>query len=316
MNTALRTLATAAAIALPALYATDARADCSVKIRDLRQVAFGGHDGRGYEVFDRNQHSEVVEFTVERISGSCAVHVGFSAGQSNSFDSRRLTSRGDVLYYQLDKTVGATGGLKDMPFASEEETFSGFLAPGQDSLAFRFVFLIPLLQIVPPGTYQDMVMVRVYEGTLQSPQLHDQQQLQLSARVPTLTEFCLGDTVVFEAGYQNACVNFGDIRTGAERELMLHARSNAGYRITLRSKNGGALRIADPEDTSEIPYTLQVDGQPISLTGKQPVTAAQGNGLTSAFGTEHHLRFKVGDVSAASAGDYEDVIEITQYPER
>ena len=256
------------------------------------------------------------QFAVERISGSCTVRVGFSAGRSGSFDARTLSSRGNLLHYHLDKSVAASSPLNDVPFASEEETFSALIGPGHESATFRFMFLIPFQQIVPPGSYQDTVLVRAYEGTLQAPLLRDQAQLQLSARVPALAEFCLGETVVFEAGYHNACIDFGDIQAGAARELMLHARSNSGYRITLRSKNRGVLRIVDPQDASEIPYTLQVDGQTLPLAGTQPVTAARGDGLTSAFGTEHRLRFKIGDVGAASAGDYKDVIEITQYPER
>ncbi len=304
------------AVALAAVAGREAVAQCDIKIRDLQQVTFSGHGGAGYEVFRSEQYAEAFAFTIERRSGSCEFFVGLSAGQSGSFDRRLLLSGGNVLGYQLYKTVGAARTLKDLPAASADELLSGSVAPGQDQVNLTAVFMIPFQQVVPPGTYRDTVMVRLYEGTPQLPQLRDQKQLRLSATVPATAEFCLGDVAIFEAGYRNACIDFGPLVKGAVRELTLRARSNAGYRITMRSQNGGALRILDPQDTSTIPYMLQVNGQPVPLDGKKAATALQADGLTSAFGAEHRLRFTIGETAGAAAGAYQDVIEVTLYAGR
>lgn len=292
----------------------EARADCSLKITNLKQLNFSGHFGRGYEVFDRDQHAEAAQVTIERKSGSCAFVVGFSAG-GGSFAQRRLKAGGNVLNYQLYKDAGGSRVLKDIPAAGSEEVFSGVLAPGQDSVTFQFVFLIPLQQIVPPGTYGDTVMVKVYEGSLQSAQLRDQEQLKLSASVPTVAEFTLGDTVTFEQLVSDVCVDFGPLAPGVNRDLKLRARSNSGYRITLRSVNGGVMRLADPRDTSEVPYNLEVDCRPVPL-GSHAATAIEQAGVTSAAGREHALKFTIGMFDNASAGLYRDVIVVTMYPSR
>lgn len=293
-----------------------ALAACDLAITNLRQLDFTGHTGQGYEVFDKDQHSDVGEVTIERRSGNCSFIVGFSAGASGAFDARRLGYGGNVLGYQLYKTAAGGSALKDIPTANESEVFTGSLSPGQGPVTFQFHYLIPLQQIVPPGTYQDTVTVRVYEGTLQKNTLVNQGTLSLSARVPAVAEFCFGNEPIFEAAYRNACVDFGELRRAQVQSLMLHARSNTGYRITMRSPNGGALRNLDPSDPDTIPYTMQIDGAVVSLAGAVAVPALSGSGVTSAQGTEHTLTFTIGDMKGASAGSYQDVIEVTMYPSR
>ena len=258
----------------------------------------------------------MVEFAVERTQGSCSFFVGFTTGQSNNFGSRQLTYAGNVLRYQLYPTASASSVLKDVPLAGNDEVLSGSVSPQQTRVTFQVVFLVPFQQIVPPGSYRDSVSVKVYEGTLQSPQLRAQSQLDLSVNVPTSAEFCLGTAVIFEAGYRNTCPQVGELTKGQVREVLMHTRSNSGYRVTLRSQNGGVMRNLDPLDNSTIPYDLTVDGQGVSLAGSQTVAAFQRMGLTSAFGDEHRLRFTIGQVDNASAGSYQDVIEITMYSDR
>lgn len=86
--------------------------------------------------------------------------------------------------------------------------------------------------------------------------------------------------------------------------------------IETDSQGGGALRILDALDTSEIPYTLHADGESVPLDGRTAVTALQAAGLTPAFGKEHRLRFTIGETAGAAAGAYQDVIEVTLYPGR
>lgn len=296
--------------------ASPALADCKLKITNLKTVDFHGPAGHGYEVFHGEQHSEAVEFKVERKSGSCSFIVGFSRGNGGPLTDRRLSFGGNSLRYQLYKNLSATQILKDVPLANTDEVLSGTLSSSQDSVSFQFYFAIPFLQIVPPGTYRDTVRVSVYEGTVQSAQLRDQEQLRLEARVPTTAEFGFGGSHHFEPGDRAAKVDFDNLSVGAVRQMHLHARSNSGYRITLRSVNGGVLKNSAPRDDSRVPYTLQVDGAPVALGGSAPVTVIGRSGLTSELGTEHHLRFSLGDISDAGPGTYEDVIQVTLFPAR
>jgi spore coat protein U-like protein len=158
--------------------------------------------------------------------------------------------------------------------------------------------------------------VSVYEGSLQSAKLRDQEQLVLSAPVPTTAEFVMGDTVDFDSGYRNAAVYFGEFFSGSTRDLKLHARSNAGYRVTLRSYNASKMRNLDLRERDEIAYTLSIDGASVSLADGTTVTAMQRSGTTPGLGNEHNLRFRVGDLGNAGAGTYIDVIQVTLYPSR
>lgn len=315
MTARLKLLFHAAVGAFLLLQAGTAWAACDLKIKDLRKVSFQGYGGRGYEVFDHRQYAKTVEFTVENKNGACNFFVGFSAGGS-TFGARKLTSGGRALTYQLYRGASAADVLKDYPIAASEEVLSGAVGPGERSVTFQFVFLIPFEQMVPPGTFSDSVVVSAYEGTVQSATLHDQKSLDLSTEVLPTAEFCLGDTIAFEAGYRNSCVDFGRLEAGKVQELMMHVRANTGFRMTFRSQNGGVLQSLDPRDDSRVPYRFMIDGREVSLGGNQSVTGLQGAGLTSAFGNPHRLRFIIGDLKDASAGDYQDIIELTLYPQR
>ncbi len=295
-------------------FSSSAYADCKLKITNLKTATFSGHAGNGYEVFDRDQHSELIEFKVERQSGSCSFVVGFSIGNGSSYGGRYLSHGGSQLRYQLYKDVGATQILKDVPAANSDEVLSGTLLAGQTSATFQIYFVIPLLQIVPPSTYLDSIRISVYEGTVQSNQLRDQEQLRLSAFVPATAEFSLGDSVGFDAAYRSACVDFGILVKGVTRDLKMHVRSNAGYRVLIRSSNAGNLKAQDPRDSSLIPYSLSIDGVSVPLDKTGAITALQRYGLTSELGDEHILRFTIGDLSSAGPCDYLDVIQVTLFP--
>lgn len=298
------------------LHAGPAWAECDLSIKGIKKVSFGGQAGQGYEVFNHQQFGETVEFTVENNDGACNFFVGFSAGGGSNFSARKMAARGRTLAYQLYSSVNASEVLKDYPLADGGEVLSGSVGPGQRSVTFRFFFLIPFEQVVPPGAYSDTVVMRAYEGTAQSASLRDQKSLDLSAEVQPTAEFCLGDTIVFTAGYRNSCVDFGNLEVGKVQELMMHVRTNTGFRITFRSQNGGALESLDPRDDSRIRYRFTINGGEVLLSGKQAVVGLQGGGLTSAFGMQHQLRFVIGDLGGASAGEYRDIIEITLYPQR
>ncbi|MBU6445015.1 MAG: spore coat protein U domain-containing protein [Alphaproteobacteria bacterium] len=286
---------------------------CGLKIADLSNTHFLGKSGLGYEVFDRTQYIEVINFTVEAARGTCPFVIGFSAGSSNAFDDRQLTAGGSMLHYQLFRDAAGTQILEDIPLASESGVLTGVASAGAPPQTLHAVFAIPSLQVVPPGNYTDRIVVSAYEGTLADPVLRDQEKLTLSASVQSTTEFCLGDAVNFDPTYRTTCVEIGELEAGKVETVRLRARSNAGYTITLTSQNGGALQNLAPGDSSRIPYVLDVDGRTASLAGKKPVDIANGYGLTSPLGDEHLLRFTIGDTRDASSGQYEDTIEVTMY---
>lgn len=298
-----------------AVSGVHAAPSCGLKITDLSNTHFLGKSGLGYEVFDRSQYIEVIDFTVEAMHGSCPFVIGFSAGSSNAFDDRELTAGGSMLHYQLFREAAGTQVLEDIPLASESGVLTGVVSAGAPQ-TLHAVFAIPSLQVVPPGNYTDRIVLSAYQGTLADSVLRDQEKLTLSANVQTTTEFCLGNTVNFDPTYRTTCVEVGELETGKVETVRLRARSNAGYTITLASQNSGALRNLAPGDDNRIAYVLDVDGRTTSLASKKPTDIADGYGLTSPLGDEHLLRFTIGDTRDASAGQYEDTIEVTMYSRR
>jgi spore coat protein U-like protein len=87
-------------------------------------------------------------------------------------------------------------------------------------------------------------------------------------------------------------------------------RANVSYDISISSANEGNMAHTDPSDGSLVPYDLRIDAGSVDLSGG-PVTVATGTGPTAGTGERYELELQVGDPGAASAGTYEDMLQVT-----
>jgi hypothetical protein len=132
-------------------------------------------------------------------------------------------------------------------------------------------------------------------------------EMSLVADVPAIL-----NVELIAAGYRQplaaggAMLDFGAVASGASRDVDIEVRSNTRVQLSV-SRNWGELRLIGRAGFA-IPYTLQLDGQPLADDLPHAL---------SAEGELAHARLSVllGDVERRAAGVYEDTLTVIVAPE-
>lgn len=114
----------------------------------------------------------------------------------------------------------------------------------------------------------------------------------------------LSGAYTLEEGY--ARIDLGELRRGrAAVPLALRVESTGRYTITVTSTNSGRLRLGGSEWF--IPYSLEIGGDSVELSGSTMVSSPSGTGVRQ---DSLPIYFFVGDTSNRRAGTYSDVISV------
>lgn len=293
------------ALLVAAAFAAPASAVCDISLTNVSRIQFAGT--YAYDVFNAVETSQVVPFSVRhKKSDACSYFVTFSTGGAGTYN-RRLAASGLYLPYQLTTFPGGTV-LKAMPVVSAGEVIAGTFTTVAETQAKSYLATIPALNVVVPNYYSDVVVIRLYEGTLANYVERDSASIQVSANVARRVELCVGCTNVFDPGAFSHTLNFGTLEKAEFLSGTVRVRSNSGYQVTLSSANRGLLRNTTLFTT--VPYTFTVDGATVSLANKN-VLLPPVAGVTPVQGRSHEFGVRIGDVTDADPGDYEDDITIT-----
>jgi len=303
----------AVALTAAAVGATPAAA-CSLSIAEVTSTTWTGNRGQGYDVFDTRRQAQAVTFRVRSPDGGCQF---FSTVAPVSTEGGNGRLRGGVksLQYSVSKDASGSQPLKPLTQAVDAETFAATAASGGGMVSFQFALALPSQQVVPPGQYRDDLEISAYEGTLANPILRDRRRVAVIVPVPAVAELSFSEGGSFDPNFGSFTVNFRSLRAGMQQVVRLKARSNAGYRINFRSING-VLRHIDPSDDSVVPYTMTIDGATVPLRRNVPTQAILNSGATGPEGRQHIIDFIIGDIGNASAGDYNDTIDLTVFTQQ
>lgn len=236
---------------------------------------------------------------------------GFSAGASGDYDNRELTGPGGTtLSYQLLDSVATGTVVKDLDGQADGSALIVVTTSG-GSATEPFDFIVYQGQLVPPGSYADLVTLSAYRGNDGGGGLEDTATMPISVIVNAYVSLSVvGVGGAFDAAQDTAVVDFGPLTQGTLRELDLLVRANVDYAVGVESSNAGALALVAPSDGSTVPYAFLVDGITVPLgTGQTQV--ASGSGPTSLAGDRYRLGFEIGDPAGATSGAYEDNVTIT-----
>jgi len=283
---------------------------CRLRLGNVPLLNFNGSSGAGYESFDSTNYPQPVPLTItNNRRQACDYFITFSEGSSGTFN-RTLRSGPNTLNYQLYDQASQASILKDLPVAAVNEVLNGrFTGRGNQQLSFYLV--IPIEQVVRPGTYTDTVTLTVYTGNLTNNTQQRTRTLTISITVLEQIDLSLVNPGTgFNPTLTSRLIDFGILQAGKFSDFDLRVRSNIGYSITLSSQNQGNMAHIDPTDTSRIPYLFTANGSNVDLSG--PSTTVINTPLvTSSLGTPYPMRVTVGTINNASAGDYQDNITIT-----
>ena len=161
------------------------------------------------------------------------------------------------------------------------------------------------------GTYAaDLkLLIQDGEGKLLVPPLPVRVQLVSTPRAQLNLAGAAG---AFGSGSSVEVVDFGDAVTGATRRIFVQVRANAPSTLSISSEHRGVMRrLGDVETPSNVPYTVELQGDPVDLSA--PWTKAIDPPRTLA-GASLPMLFTLGAVSGQMAGKYQDVLTIDISP--
>ena len=284
-------------------------AACDLSLRSIGEPTFTGAES--YRVFSEAEAGQMVTFQVrhKKDEDPCSYFVAFSRGSSATYD-RTMSSGAQVVRYQIYDSPAKSVVLKDVVTAIPGEVLTGtFATPDLETQTLSYYVEIPAQQIVPPATYDDRIVIRLFEGTLASYVQRDWAYVNVKAAAQQEVGVCVGCFSVFDAGLKAQTLDFGTLTTGAVRSTVIRTRSNDGYAVSLTSGNRGVMRSATT--TTALPYVLDVDGQPVDLRAKGGTEVVRVRGSTEPNGDALTARVTIGNLNDVHPGVYSDRLTIT-----
>ncbi len=253
-----------------------------------------------------------------------AFFVTVSAGGSGDFEPRlAYNGSGDSVAYNLYDSENQDYILKDLtanPSPGEVVSGSFPATAGQGGpwqrQSFTFAFVVPSTggsvgSLPVAGEYTDTIVATLYQGTLGSYTVTDQQQTTgVAITVPPILDLeIVSSGGTFGTGGLEHAMNFGVLMPGAVRDADLLVRTNTVYNVALRSANQGVLAFVGDDPTSFVPFNLSVDGNLIDLSPETDVTIAESAPPTAE--ARYAIAVEIPDFGLPSEGEYEDVITVT-----
>jgi spore coat protein U-like protein len=305
----MRTLTLLGLFAFGFLLASPAaHAACNLRLGTVPQFQWQG-SGSGYNPFDTTTYNQEGRIDViNRGNGSCQYFVTVSEGNANDFN-RYLQANGERLPYNIFDDVSQSNILKDLPTATANEVISGSFSV-KETQRLSYSASIPPGTVLPAGTYRDTIRLRLYEGTLSSHSFKKTKTLRVRARIPQVAEVAIVPTGgPFDDSATAYTVNFGVLQEGERERFDMLVRSNAGYRVLMKSGNRGKLERVGGA-SGAVPYAMTIDGRLIDLSARS-VTVATKNGVTGLSGDRFAVEVDIGTLADAVPGSYRDDITVT-----
>jgi hypothetical protein len=149
---------------------------------------------------------------------------------------------------------------------------------------------------------------RLYAANALLPQALTELQTRVQADVPAVLDVALiANGARQPLGGASATLDFGEISSGDLREVDIEIRGNARAQLAV-SRRWGQLRLRNRPDYT-IPYTLLLDGQPLSSVAAPQTLDIRGE-LSRA-----RLGVRIGELERRAAGVYEDTLTVVVAPE-
>lgn len=182
---------------------------------------------------------------------------------------------------------------------------SASVAPNT-SARIPFVVAIERGQAAAPGAFSDTLDLALYacaNGAVTGARL-DAGALTIRYAVPQSM------SVNLKGGDPRTTLSFEPFTEGAQRQTLIEARSNMGYRFKVSSENNGAMALtpAVPGQSWTAPYRASFAGKELDL--RQPAAVVGLPATHPRADATYALTVTIGDVSKKRAGKYRDTITI------
>ncbi len=241
---------------------------------------------------------------------------GFSTGNASDYNRYLISNNGDQLSYNLYKATDFQNILKEIDDVSQNaEAIFGYVLSSNTWISNSFDLRVSIDNsvLVPSGTYEDNVTVKLYSGfPYNSPVLERSTNLRIRITVDPEINISLvatgGDHDPASTTYN---MDFGELQTGESMGADLKVVANTPHKVYFESENRGEMVNSSPSSSSTIAYTLSVSGNSVNLNAGSPRKVVDQNGITSVTGDTYPINVTIGSTTNKDTGSYSDSITIT-----
>jgi len=183
------------------------------------------------------------------------------------------------------------------------------LSPNQRRRTVRWDFTPARDAVLAPGYYQAAIAV----GVRAQPSVASANYVSglLNVTVPARAQVNIAGSSGGFGSSHVSVIDFGKLRSGAQRRVFLQIRANSGVVAQISSRNHGVLRNQTWPDATPIAYSLALNGASIDLAAPAAVPLAPPPTID---GLSLPLDLMIGSVEGKMAGQYSDIITVDVSP--
>lgn len=239
----------------------------------------------------------------------------FSKGNANSYQRFLENRNGDRISYNIFKSTDFQNILTEVAdMNSNSDAIWGWVLATNQNFSNTLNLKINYNPsfMYPSGTYSDNISVNLFSGLpFNDPLKEDSANINFSFVVASAISLSLVDVGgVFVEGDTEQLMDFGVIENGETLEADLKVKSNAGYKVYMKSENKGKMKHESVNDS--VTYRLYVDNSSVNLNaGGKGSKVADKSGVTPIDGDNLRLKVVMGDPSGRATGVYTDFVTIT-----
>jgi spore coat protein U-like protein len=254
-----------------------------------------------------------IQVSRTKINDDCSYFVTFGYGDGGAYTNRALSRGPDKYPVQFWKDRSRSQILKDIGDAASltDVIADTFTAAGEKVQTKFFYPAIEPETFKRFGMYSDTFAINLYEGTLNGPRnLKRTVSFNLRYNQPRTTAVSLvGTGEPFDQQDTFQKLDFGTMEQGETLSCDLVFAHNAGYRLYFRSENKGRMKRVGSQ-RAYVDYTMRVNNRPVEWHGAGNTLIDSGAGVSPPTGRRYAISTTLGEVSAAPAGEYTDMVTI------
>lgn len=268
-----------------------------------------------YDPFEGQQ--QIADLDVEISRGEergCDFELSVT-GNGSSRERKLLGGSGTGFGYEIKSNGGVVQNDLNSAFRIQLNNGEGNGNGVTRSRIVRLRFSVAARQFGEAGEYEDRLMLRLFEKSSGMPrQVGADLPVLVTAIVPPRAQvnFAGASSEVF-GSMSAGGIDFGELRTGAQKDAFIQVRATSPVQLTFSSFNSGRLRHkVTPGATAAIPYTILIDSEPLALEkGRVTLARKLKSGLEA---SNYRFAVRIDDADNRIAGTYEDVVTITVEP--
>ncbi len=247
-------------------------------------------------------------------SNSCSFFLVIDNGiTGTSYSTRQLTLGQQSYPVQFYSDSGHSSQIIK-PFGSglsATDVVDGqFNSPGSSPAIVNFYPFLDTALYFPNGQYSEMFLVSLYMGTPGSATLQQSLNVNFNYANMKKADLSLVETgAPFTPNRASLNYNFGQLVTGAQKAFDLVLKYNSGYQISMKSIY--LNRLFNSTTNTFISYNLELNGQPLTLTGDYRIVQQTSGGPSLPNGLRLPLSVTIGSVTGAKPGKYTDTVMIS-----